>query len=161
MERVYQLIKEANKACQTADHLIYVTYPIINDKKLMVTITENLYIALTKAMEALLYYDVLFKRIRQYPDDFYIKLEIFKKSATKYNIERNYILLLKDIKEIIDYKEKSKVDFMRKNQFIFASLDYKMKKIDLPKIKNYLSQTKLFLDKINKIVTQNDRIFRK
>ena len=60
MGELYQeLISGANKAVRTADHLVYVTYPLVNDVKLLVTITENLNKALLMAMEALLQYEYL------------------------------------------------------------------------------------------------------
>ena len=52
MERFRQLVKEANKAFETADHLTYMTYQIVKDIKLMIMITENLYNALEKGMDA-------------------------------------------------------------------------------------------------------------
>ena len=94
------LIFEANKAFNTADHLAYVTYNIVKDTKVMVLITEHLFNALTKGMDALLHIEREYKRIPQYPDSFDIKLELFKKIIQRYGISKDYIDIIKEYKEM-------------------------------------------------------------
>ena len=53
MERFTTYVAEANKAFKIADHLIYVTYPVLQDNKLMATALEHLAVALQKGMAAL------------------------------------------------------------------------------------------------------------
>ena len=72
MDIFKNLIYEANKAFNTADHLAYVTYPLVNDTKVITLITEHLFNALEKGMDALLYIERLYKRIQQYSDSFEI-----------------------------------------------------------------------------------------
>ena len=78
MEDFLELLSEANRAFKTADHLTYVTYPLVQETKLLIAIVENLYSALIKSIEAILEYDQLYKRISLLPQDPQSRLEIFK-----------------------------------------------------------------------------------
>ena len=70
MQNIAKTIEDANKLFKTADHLTYVTYPLLKDNKLIITIIENLSEATTKAMDAVLYYEKYYKRIMHFPSDF-------------------------------------------------------------------------------------------
>ena len=51
MESVLNLVDRANKSLNTADHLTYMTYPLLKDVKLVITIIDNLYNAYVCAMD--------------------------------------------------------------------------------------------------------------
>jgi len=155
------LVKEANRAFETADHLAYVTYPVINDNKLTISIAENLFQALTKGMDAILYYDRLYKRIMFLPQEFNSKLELFKQSSAKrYNISRETIQLLKDFSEISSARKESPIEFSRKEKFVICSTNYKLRTLTIQKMKDAINQTKPFISTLNSIYNQNVRRFR-
>lgn len=158
MERVRKLRQQALKYFDTADHLAYVTYPLINDVKLLTTIAENLYYSLRSAMEALLYYDRLYKRIPPIVDNFETKIEVFKKCMNRYNLDREALLLIRDLRAILKFREKSPMEFQRKDKYVICSPTYNMRSLTLTKIKNYISTAKPFIHQINRILEKNDRI---
>ena len=41
MENVRKLLNEANSLFRTSDHLMYVTYPLVKDNKLIIAITQK------------------------------------------------------------------------------------------------------------------------
>lgn len=160
MEKLRKLIQEANNSYNTADHLAYVTYPLVNDINLIIKITENIYISLIALVEAILYYDREYKRIPPLPEDFSSRLEIFKtRCLERYSFDRDLILLIKDIKIILEHRKKSPIEFIRKDKLIICNSDYKIRTITIENIKSYLSRSKIFIEKLNKIF-QNDRRFR-
>ena len=160
-DNIKNLIREANKTLQTADHLAYVTYPIVNELKLLVTITENIYVSMSLGMEALMRYDLYYKRISHIPTDFNLRLEVFKKVSSRYNIERIYVSTIKDIKDLLEHQKKSPVEFTRKDKLIMLSSNYKIQKIiSIEKVKEYLNQAKPFISKVNRVLLNtNDRRF--
>lgn len=149
MDEFISLVKEANKAFEIADHLAFVTYPVINDTKLIILIAENLNNALTKTMDAFLCYDRLYKRIQFIPNDFASKFELFKtKSVKYYNIPKQDIEIIPEIKEFVEERKKSKMEFTRKNSFVLYS-NLKVRTMSLSKIKDYISQTKQIIFSLN------------
>lgn len=157
MQEIYALIDKANRLFQTADHLTYVTYPVVNDVKLIITIMENIYSSLIAGMEAILNYDRMYKRISPLPDNFSARLDVFKnKCAPRYNIDRNYILLINDLKNILEQRKKSQMEFVRKDKFVIMNGSFRAQTLTIDKVKLYLSESKEFINKLNKIF-QNDR----
>ena len=161
MERFLQLVKEANRAFETADHLAYVTFPLVNDNKLIIGIAENLFNALSLGMEAILYYDRIYKRIMHMPQDFQGKLELFKhNSIPRYNISREIVSLLTELSELINARNKSPIEFARQDKFVICSKDYALKSLTIKKVKDGINQSKPFMNKLNLIYNQNVRRFR-
>jgi hypothetical protein len=162
MEKFKQLVYEANKAFETADHLAYVTYPVVNDPRLIINITENIYTALKKGVEAILHYEWLYKRIYNLSDNFDTNLQIFKDHiAKRHNFSQKDLDLIDQIKQIIEHRVNSSIEFQRKDRFVLASPNYKLRVLSLPEIKNHLIGVKIFLNKLNLIDKENNGRFRR
>jgi hypothetical protein len=151
MQNIAKTIEEANKLFKTADHLTYVTYPLLKDNKLIITIIENLSEATTKAMDAVLYYEKYYKRIMHFPSDFKSKIEIFKLSSARYNINREYLVLLQNLHDIIEKRKSSKMEFVKNDKYVIWN-DYDITTLNYEKIKGYLNNLKPFFNKINYIL---------
>lgn len=160
MERVYALLDKANRSLNTADHLAYVTYPLIKDTKLVVAILENIHNALTLSVEAMIEYDRTFKRIMSMPPDFQSKLELFKtNSAPRYNIEREHVSMISEINTIMETRKKGMMEFIRNDRLVVCGTDFRTKTVDIEKTKDYVNKSKKFMLKVNNIVRQNARRF--
>lgn len=160
MEEVRQLLNEANKYLNTADHLCHVTYPLVNDTKLLIIIAENIFNAINKGISALLCYERLYKRINPYPEDFSSKFDVFRLNcAQRYNFPRENIALIQDVKELIVNRREAPMEFARKDKFIIASENFKLRAINLDNVKKYISQTKLFMNRMNEVFRLHDRRF--
>jgi len=153
MDNVLNLVGKANRHLQTADHLAYVTYPLLKDTKLMFTVIENVYNAYVCAMDAFLTYERMYKRISYLPDDFDSRFDVFKtKVAQRYNIDRQHILLMDDLKKIIEYRRKSPVEFVKKDKLFICSDTYKMKAVNYDNIKDYVNKSKPFFTRMNRVL---------
>jgi len=152
MEKLKSLITEANGALHKADHLTYITYPQVKEAKLLYTIAYNLYTTLNKGMEAVLHYERLYKRIPLVKRDFDYELGLFKSRIGEYNINRSCVLLLQDLKKLVETKQKGPIDFIRRDKFVICSEDYSMQVLNLQKVKNYLAEVKRFMDRVNRTV---------
>jgi len=153
MEDFKNLLREANMLFKAVDHMLYVTYPLLKENKLIINMTENLNSSLIKAMEALLYYDRAYKRVEVFPDDFYSKLDVFKREcAIRYGIDRTYITLIQDLRDIINERKKSKMEFVRNDKYVICSDNYSIKTITISKLKEYLNISRLFIRKVNQVI---------
>ena len=81
MEEHKLLMKESLQLLNTADHLAYMTYPLLDDPKLLITITKNLYNALMKSVEAILVYERTYKRIPSFVNSYSDKMHIFRETC--------------------------------------------------------------------------------
>jgi len=161
MEQFQLLREKAKNKLVIADHMLTMTYPLVKDTKLLLVIMENLFLALTYAMSSVLYYEKLFKRIPPFTDNFESKFNIFKeRCVNKYEIDRGYLTLLQNIKNLMVDHKKSPIEFERKGKFVICSDSYRLRTITTNQIKEYNSKTKEFIHLSTHIVSKNEEIFR-
>jgi|TARA_B100001971_G_scaffold125147_1_gene115240 hypothetical protein len=161
MEKFQELRDEANKKLQLADHILTMTYPLVKNPHLLLSSIENLFLAFSYGMGSVLYYDLLFKRISPFPDNFTSKFEVFRDKCTKrYNINEEYIKIMKDLRDIIIAHKKSPMEFSRNERFIICNGDYRTRAISHNEVKSYVEKAKLFIKNISTIVSKDESIFR-
>ncbi len=161
MEKFQELRQKAEKRLKTADHMLTMTYPFVQDPKLLMAVVENLFLALANAMGSVLYYERLFKRIPPFQDTFISKFNMFKeKCSPKYKIDAQYLQLIMEIRDIIVEHKKSPVEFSKKDRFIICSDDYKMKSVTVSQLKDYIKKTKLFITEVHNICSKDESIFK-
>ena len=149
MEKLKQLVAEANAQFKKADHLAYVTYPLVRETKLLYAIAEVLYESLHKGVQAVLEYERMYKRIPLVPGTFETELELFKDVSGKYGFNRNIVLLMIDLRNLVRAKKDSPVEFVRKDKFVICDDDYTMNVLDISKVKAYVMDAREFIDKLN------------
>jgi len=153
MKDVVNLLKEANLSLKRADHLVYMTYPLVKDNKLVVSILEHLNTSVNYAMEAILYHERMYKRIELFPDSFEVKFDIFKEKCAKlYNIDRTHLVLIEDLKKISNERKKSKMEFVKEEKYIICTSNYSTRVLTIDKLKEYLNTSRDFLRKVNVIL---------
>jgi hypothetical protein len=161
MEHFQVARDKAKKNLKVADHMTFMTYPLVKDSRILLSIMENLFLALTNSMGAILYYDRLFKRVPPFHDTFESKYSLFKERCIgRYNLSKDYLALMEEVKDIILQHKKSPVEFTRKDAFVICSDNYRMKTITIEKIKEYISRTKSFVSAMESITSKNEGIFR-
>ncbi len=153
-------LEEAKKALKTADHLAYITYPLVSDNKLMLLIAENLYNSIIKTIEAMLNYDRYYKRIPVVPEESDEKIIVFKNEVCKrYNINTDIILMIKDIKTIAESRKNSNMELFRKKELVIITEDFtRAKTLSLKKVKDYINSTKLLVNKAESILKNARRL---
>ena len=161
MEKFQEYRQKARSRLKVADHMITMTYPLVKDSRLLLSVLENLFLALTNSMASVLHYERTFKRIPPFHDTFDSKFNMFRaKVVPKYKIDKKYVEMINEIKDLIIMHKKSPVEFTRKDTFVIANGGYKLKTVTIEKIKEYIQQTKVFLKQMEDIVSKNEQIFR-
>lgn len=158
----FQLARDkALKKVRVADHMLIMTYPLVKDPKLLLAVLENLFSALTNSVSSLLYYERTFKRIPIFNEDFDSKFALFKdKLVLKHNINKEYLVLIETIREMLVEHKKSPVEFSRGDRFVICSSNYRMKTISVNDIKKYVAKTKLFVADMDRLVRRDAGIFK-
>ena len=68
MEKFLEGLQKAEKTIQEADHIVYVTFPLIKDKRLLLKVLQEIKNAVIICINSVLQYEYLYKRIRIYKD---------------------------------------------------------------------------------------------
>ena len=151
---LYQIhYKKAADFFRAADHLIYVTMPVVQDVKIIVTVLGNINLALLHGMDAVLEYERYYKRVLPLATSFDMRFDVFKKRVVGRNgFSNQEAELIAEIKTLVDKRKGASMEFTRSGKFIICSEDYNMKTLSLEEIKKYLSTTKTFLVKVNGMI---------
>ena len=152
MEKYQELARKAFSNFKTADHLTYMTLPLINDNKLILTILDNINLALINGMDSILEFERLYKRISPLPENFSMRYSVFQQVSNRYDIEPEELNLISSIKTILENHKNSPVEFSRPGKFVICSDDFRIKTISVNEIKQYLILAKSFLRKVDRII---------
>jgi len=147
MENHLENLSKAVKNIRIADHMIYITYPVIKDKRLLIKALEHINDSVVCIVNSILQYDYLHKRISLYPDS-KDNLEIFLlKCAPRYNITPEEKAEIKEILATAESHRKSPMEFSRRERIVIMSNDLKTTVIDAENLKKYLSLAKNITNK--------------
>ena len=142
MEKFLENLREAEKKIRIADHMIYVTFPLIKDKRILLVLISELKKAIANCINAILQYDYLYQRISLY-EDTKINFETFKnKSSKRFDITNQEIALIIKLFELEQNHKKSSMEFTRDNKIVILSEDMRQRIITLEEIKQFLQLSK-------------------
>ncbi len=156
-ERYEELRENALKQMKLADHIFTMTYPLVQDPKLLKVVVKNIYESMESTISMLLNYERYYKRIPPFTENYDAMVELCRNVFEKHNVSQGYIGFLNEIKEMMDLQKKSDVEFVRKEKVVFASKDYDLNTISVKEIKDYMSKGKLFMQEIMRVVEENER----
>ncbi len=141
-----------------ADHMLTVTFPLVKDTKLLIAIIENVFLSFTNGITANLLYERYYKKIPPFNPTFDSIVYMYQTLCqNKFELDKEYITILKEIKNIVHEHKKSPVEFSRNNTYVICSENCSTMIITQKKLKEYISKAKFFIQEINSIISKNDR----
>lgn len=147
-EKFIESLNIATQAFQTADHMTFITFPIIKEKRLLLKILSELSMAFLNIINAILQFEFHNRRIQLYKDA-KENFNTFKKIASQYEITPEQ---LKNIIEVIGLTEKHKkspFEFVKEEKIMIMSDNMQTYILTIEKIKAYLLDAKDILRKVN------------
>ena len=148
MEKFLENLQEAQKTAQIIDHMIYITFPLIKDKKILIKILTETKNALANCVNSILQYEYLYKKINLYKDA-KTNFKIFmKECCPKYQITQKEIDLIVELFELVEKHKQSTVEFPRNEKVIILSENLKTETITIEKLKEFFNLLKEIIKKI-------------
>ena len=161
MEKFLEKLTEAEKIIKTTDHMVYTSFPMVKDKRLLLRVLSEIKSAITICITSILQYEYLYKRISLYKEP-RTNFRIFKeKCAQKYGITKEEIKLILELFELAEKHERSPMEFSRKGKIIILSENSDPKIFSLDKSKEFLILAKSILKKTKEIITENVKNFKR
>jgi hypothetical protein len=153
MDQHKEYLEKAKKNLLVADHMAFVTYKVVQEPRLLLSMLENLFLAFTHAMSSLLYYERMYKRVPLFADNFDSKFRVYKDRLEKrHKLDPRYAAAIKETKDLLVAHKKSPVEFSRAGRLVICSDDYRLKSVNIDHIKGYLAKAKLFIEEIGALV---------
>ncbi len=147
MEKFLENIQEAQKTIQIIDHLVYVTFPLIKDKKILTKILTETKSVITNCINSILQYEYLYKRINLYQNP-KTNFKIFtEQCAQRYKITKGEIDSIIKLFELVEKHEQSTIEFLKNEKVIILSENLKTETITVEKIKEFFNLSKEIMRK--------------
>jgi hypothetical protein len=151
MEEIQKNLKEAVRHLQIADHMTYVTFPLVNEYRLLLKIFDEIHLSIIYCVNAILNYEYHYKRIRIY-SSYEENLDTFIRIAKNYGLNHEQTKRIKEIIELNKKHKKSAMEFVRKERIVILSDNLGTQTMDLQVIKQYLLLAKELLKEVSKRV---------
>ncbi len=149
MEEYKLSLEKSVKHMKIADHMIYTTYPLLKDKRLLLKILEELYNSALNLINAVLQYDYLYKRINLYQDS-RANFQTFRdKCASRFGISREQVNSVLEIFSLIEKHRQSPIEFMKRDQLVIMSDGIKIDTLSIEKMKIHILNVKDMIRKVS------------
>lgn len=153
-EKFQENLRDAIKNLQIADHMTYVTFPLVNDKRLFLKIFDNIYKSVIGCINAILNYEYLYKRIKIYTNMEDNLQTFMNKCAKNYGLTNEQIRKIQQLITLNKQHKQSAIEFVRQDRIVILSDSLGAQILDLHKLKEYLLLAKeLLMHTKNKIQT--------
>ena len=149
MEKFQENLQEAIRSLQIADHMTYVTFPLVNEQRLLLKIFDEIYKSIINSINAILNYEYMYKRIQLYVNNGENIRTFANKCARNYNLNNEQTKKILEILELNKKHRQSAMEFVKKDKIVILSDSLKTQTLDIHKIKEYLFLAKELLMQAN------------
>jgi len=140
MPEFTESLKAADNYLMNAQHLTYITYNIIKDKKVLIKVLENLYKSVLHSINAILQVEANLKRVKIYKESSK-NLEVFKKIAKYYGLGDKDLQFIDTLINIIKKYKESGLVFSKGGKVVIM-FDDKILYFDLQTVKDYIEKAR-------------------
>jgi hypothetical protein len=161
MEPFQAARERALQNLRLADHMLHVTYPLLNEPKLLLGVIDHLHACLKEAVTAIVAHERLFKTIPDAESSTNTFRVFTEHIVERYDIDREYVKLIEELQEITTLHRTSPVEFRRRDMFVICTDHYHMKTIHAEQLKHHLKKAKEFMTIMNTITREHEQLFRR
>ena len=150
MEIFEKHLQQAIKSLKLAGHITYVTFPLVNEKRLLLKIFDEVYMSIICSINAILHYEYFYKKIKLYKNSRDNLATFTNKCAKKYSLTNEQTKIIKEIIEINKKYKKSAMEFVKKDKLVILSDNLVTQTLDINLINKYLLLAKELVVNVNK-----------
>lgn len=155
MEKFLENLEQAGKIIRTVDHLVYVTFPLVKEKRMLLKIITDTKNAIVFCINSILQYDYLYKKIRLYQNTKENFRTFKEKCSPRYGISEEEIRKIIALFELVERHKKSPLEFVRNDKVIIMSENFYPEAITIEKVKEYVILAKNILFKVENKIKNN------
>jgi len=149
-------LRMAKKEIGTSDHLTYVTYMTVKNPKFLISVAEHITKAAKLALQALLEFELAYKRIGPYVSELASQIDLFEDDIyERYEFPIEHLKLLRRLKKLEKGTKEAIISFRREQKYYFGGPNMHTESVDIDDIKKYLKFTKSFIAKVGTIIGVN------
>ncbi|MBD3312457.1 hypothetical protein GF352_03330 [archaeon] len=141
-------LKSAVEELSLADHMLYVTFPLLNDKQIFLNAVNHLGKSITEVIRAFMSREVAFKRIKFMPPKDLLINEFIDRYSGNLGLNKRLVKMIKQVTTFNNVRHRSSIKLKRNDKFIVISPEYSMSALTLEEAKDYLRLAREFVQKM-------------
>jgi len=151
MKRFLENLQEAEKEIKTMDHIVYITFPLLKDKNILIKSLLGIKEAIVKCINSILQYEYFHKRI-ELSDNPNKNFMLFKeKCSKKYSIDEKEIKSIEDLFDLARSHRKSPMEFIKDGKVVILSENMLKKTFTVEDVKKFLEMSKKIIEKTKEV----------
>ena len=154
MEKFLENLQEAEKNFKTIDHILYVTFPLVKDKRLLLKIVQETKGVITHCITSILQYEYIYKRISLYRNSKENFKTFTEKCAPRYKISAQELSKISELFDFVDKHKASPFEFVKEEKVIILSENLNPTTLTLEKTKEFLLLAKEILRKTKETMSE-------
>jgi hypothetical protein len=154
MQNLQEDYENAVKILQIADHMAYITYPIINEKRLLLKVIEEIHKCLNLIITIAIKLENQKNKNMIISTNPELNFQTFLNLSKKYEISEKAIQLTSEIFQLYQKHKQSSMEFPKQNKIIILSDNLTVEFLEINKIKEYLTIAKEILLKVGKFINE-------
>jgi hypothetical protein len=152
MEKYIENLNKARALLGTADHLLYMTYPLVKEKRILLKILNEIYLVNLNIINAILQYEYVYKRINLYSTT-QENFAVFRsKCSIRYGITPEQIQGINRIFELAEKHKASPFEFVRNDKVVIMTNALQTDVITVETMKEFLILSKDLLKKAEEVM---------
>ncbi|MFT4312049.1 MAG: hypothetical protein ACMXYF_02370 [Candidatus Woesearchaeota archaeon] len=153
MEKYQECLEKAHYYIKACEHMLTVTYPAINEPKILLTCLDHLFLCMTNTVGAILHFERKKRTIPPFHTTFESKFNMFQlKIVPMHKIPKKDVTFIDKLQQLITFHKQAPVEFTRDNQYIMCDTEYGVEKINAPRIREFILDAKQVLKKMEQII---------
>jgi len=150
-------LRIAKKEIDTSDHFIHVTYNTIQNPKFLESISEQITKAAKLALQALLEYELAYKRIDVYVDELASQIDVFEDEIyLRHRFEPDHLQLLKRLQRLEQSSKEAVIRFRRDDRYYFGGPRMETESISLTEVKTLFKFAKSFIARVDTVISNKE-----
>lgn len=157
MNEFEQKANESYRVLKLADHMLTVTYPLVQDPKILLGVLDHLYKSSKMMIESAVEFERYFRRIPQVQNNFQSKYLMFKsRLSKKYCFQKDDYFAIDSILELMMNHRKSSTEFTRDGKIMICDNNFSVKQVTEKELKKHVEQLKKTHNKIKIVVGEHN-----
>jgi len=146
-EKFLEYLSETEKILSRTDHLVYITLPMLKNKRLLIKVITDITEAVLKNINAILHYEYIKKRINLVKESSINLDTFFVKCAPSYRVNESELEGIKKLLVLSKAHKTSPFEFIKDGRLVILSDSLSSETMAIEKIKEFLAISKSLLNK--------------
>jgi len=151
-EKFIENLNKASSMLKAADHMLYMTYPLVKDKRLLLKIMNEIHEVVLNTVNSILQFEYYNKNINLYKNARENFAVFRSRCAPRYNIQSEQIVKIMEIFELAEKHKQSPFEFVRNDKVVIMSNAIHTEVITIEKMKDFLFLAKDLLKKAEAVI---------